>query len=218
VDQGGGNYQCNPKAQKLGEGKPMPGKMPMPMGMPPMLPMPMPKPKMPMPMPQPQECKENEQKQPDGTCKATNKALDNIFNLEPPKEDSEPKSIVQYGKDLFGKLFGVEEAVAEPTSGQEDGSKTTIDKLEPFDSSVFTSFDAQPPLPERNPNANIVQVQETGQDNVLNSIGGPSDTFGAAQEFEARAASPETQGIVSRIGAGARAIVDNLRRFFGLGG
>jgi len=191
-------------------------------GMPPMLPMPMPK----MPMPKPDECmdpakagtKECRCKKPenadDPECeegKATTE-LD-IFGKE--TEQTASKSIVDYGKSLFDRLFNTRDG---DKDADESGNSTTVRDVTgqagatleiPSDPETFRSL--QPPVTSASPSLN-----NSASDNSFIS----TNTFGvAAQDFEARAQVAEAPGgIVSRIGDAARQIINNLRRFFGIGG
>jgi hypothetical protein len=192
-------------------------------GMPPMLPMPMPK----MPMPKPDECMSPEKANTkECKCKKPENANDPIciedkatttLNFFGTTTDSKAtqNSIVEYGKDLFSRFFGNNESEEEKSSGEpitEDKSGATnvrsVTNLNNLEPTTYQTL--QPPLSPARPSLN---------NNDINTPSIPTNTFGAAQDFAVRAEVAESPGgIVSRIGAGARAIVDNLRRFFGLGG
>jgi len=193
-------------------------------GMPPMLPMPMPMPK----MPQPDECMNPEKA---GTkeciCKDPEKAdtpectedktktdLNPFAPGEAVDESNAPRTIVEYGKSLFDKLFGnTEEAVEGAVDA--NGQSTTVRDVTggsgvtpaiPADPGEFRSL--QPPATPASPS-----LSNSSENSVI-----PTNTFGVSQDFETRAQAAEAPGgIVERIGAGARAILDNLRRFFGIG-
>jgi hypothetical protein len=194
-------------------------------GMPPMLPMPMPKPK--MPMPNQDECMKPEKiNTKECKCKDPNNADDPIckegkatttLNFFGTTTDSKAtqKSIVEYGKDLFSKFFGndkgEEDKSSEESIIEDRGVDTTVRNTTNLNNLEPTTYQTlQPPQSPASPSLNNTDISTP-------SI--PTNTFGAAQDFAVRAEVAEAPGgIVSRIGAGARAIVDNLRRFFGLGG
>lgn len=194
-------------------------------GMPPKMPMPMPK----MPMPKEDECmkpdkantKECKCKKPenadDPLCRE-NKATTtlNFFGTTTDSKATQ-KSIVDYGRELFGKFFGNNNneedesdesttvARGETTSVRNTTNSTGLSGVEP---ATFQSL--QPPATPASP-----ALQNASDRSAFIQ----SDTFGApsnaAQDFSARADAAEAPGgIVSRIGAGARAIVNNLRNFF----
>lgn len=192
-------------------------------GMPPMLPMPMPMPK--MPMPQQDECmdpikadtKECRCKKPENADSSEcidEKTTTSLDLFTPEQElDTQPSTIVEYGKSLFDRLFGSGDDSTDSEEHVHPHEETTIRPVSEPNLDVVNQEEQyqslQPPTTSASPS-----LGNTSENSII-----PTNTFGDVQNFESRAEAAEAPGgIVSRIGAGAREILNNLRRFFGLSG